>query len=225
MPRTLRVDIGGLVYHVLNRANARARIFNSRKDYQLFETVLGEAKEQTNMRILAYCIMPNHWHLVLYPKDDGDLKTFMGWLTMTHTRRWHVAHGSIGSGHLYQGRYKSFLIETSAYFLQLCRYVERNPLRAKLVKKAEEWQWSSVWRREKGSTQDKNLLAQWPEEMPEDYLCYVNMREPDEELKNIRCSVNKGKPYGREEWVARVVHKFGLGPTLRDSGRPKKNRS
>jgi putative transposase len=221
----LRVDVGGLVYHVINRANARAQIFNSKKDYQFFETVLNEAKERTNMRILAYCIMPNHWHFVLYPKANGDLQAFIGWLTMTHTRRWHVARGSIGSGHLYQGRYKSFLVETNEYFLQLCRYVERNPLRAKLVKKAEEWQWSSIWRREKGNMQDKDLLAPWPEDMPKDYLGYVNMREPDEELNDIRYSVNKGRPYGKAEWVARMIKKFDLGPTLRGSGRPQKNRS
>src|SRR3989344_1043301 len=143
MPRASRVDIGGLVYHVINRANARAQIFRTDKDYRLFESALEEAKDLTDMRILVYCLMPNHWHLVLYPRQDGDLQRFMTWLTMTHTRRWHVAHRTIGSGHLYQGRYKSFLVQTNEYFLQLCRYVERNPLRAKLVTKAEQWRWSS----------------------------------------------------------------------------------
>lgn len=221
MPRIPRVDIGDIVYHAINRSNARVQIFNNDRDYQLFESVLVEAKERSDMRILAYCLMPNHWHLVLYPRKDGDLQAFMAWLTMTHTQRWHAKHGTIGSGHLYQGRYKSFLVQTNEYFLQLCRYVERNPLRARLVKKAEEWKWSSLARRERGSDEQKKLLSAWPEDIPEGYVKWVNMRESDEELAKIRYSVNKGTPYGSELWTARMVKKFDLFPTLRSPGRPK----
>ena len=87
MPRVGRTDVGEYVYHIINRANARVQIFDSDKDYQLFEIILEEAVEKFDMRLLSYCIMPNHWHLVLYPKNDGDLARFMGWLTNTHTRR------------------------------------------------------------------------------------------------------------------------------------------
>ena len=123
------------MYHVLNRANARVQIFNSDKDYQLFESVLEEAVGKYDLGLLSYCIMPNHWHLVLCPKNDGDLSRFMGWLTNTHTRRWHTGKGTIGQGHLYQGRYKSFLCQDDNHFLVLVRYVERNARRANLVKK------------------------------------------------------------------------------------------
>jgi REP element-mobilizing transposase RayT len=133
MGRAPRTDVANYVYHVLNRANGRATLFKKEGDYTMFETVLREAKERTDMRILAYCIMPNHWHLVLYPRKNGNLSTFVNWLTLTHTQRWHAAHRTIGHGHLYQGRYKSFLCETDAHFIQLVRYVERNPLRAHLV--------------------------------------------------------------------------------------------
>src|SRR3990170_2335011 len=151
MPRIHRIDIRDTVYHVINRSNARIQIFNTDEDYYLFERVLEEANERFNMRILSYCVMPNHWHLVLYPRQDGDLRKFMGWLSMTHTQRWHSSHKTTGSGHLYQGRYKSFLVKTSEYLIQLFRYVERNPLRAKLVKNAEDWKWSSLRRREQGN--------------------------------------------------------------------------
>ena len=139
MGRVLRTDIGNYVYHVLNRANARVRIFDNDKDYQLFKEILVEAKEKCNMRLLAYCIMPNHWHLVVNPKKDGDLSKFMNWLTLTHTQRWHVSKKTTGQGHLYQGRYKSFLCQNDNHFLVLVRYVERNALRANLVSSAEEW--------------------------------------------------------------------------------------
>jgi len=151
MPRNSRVDIAGEIYHVINRANARMQIFNIDKDYQLFETVLKEAKNRTDIKIFSYCVMPNHWHLIVLPRNDGDLSKFMAWFTMTHTQRWHAMHKSIGTGHLYQGRYKSFIIQNNEYFFQACRYVERNPVRAKLIRKAEDWKWGSIWKRENGN--------------------------------------------------------------------------
>lgn len=132
MGRPLRVDVGGYVYHVLNRASARVTMFEDPVDYRQFEQVLEEAQMRSGMRILAYCLMPNHWHLVLWwPDADGTLSRFMAWLALTHTQRWHARRGSAGSGHLYQGRYKAFLVEADDHLLAVCRYVERNPLRAR----------------------------------------------------------------------------------------------
>ncbi|MCX7423960.1 MAG: transposase, partial [Planctomycetia bacterium] len=136
-----------MVFHVLNRANARATIFEKPEDYAAFERVLQEALDRVEMRVLAYCLMPNHWHLVLWPRLDGDLSKFMGWLTLTHTQRWHAHHRTVGTGHLYQGRYKSFPVQDDEHFLTVCRYVERNGLRANLAPRAEEWRWSSLWHR------------------------------------------------------------------------------
>lgn len=96
MPRIERFDVADNVYHVLNRANARVQIFDNETDYKHFENILEEAVEKFDMRLLAYCIMPNHFHLVLYPKLDGDLSKFMGWLTNTHTRRWHTLKNTVG---------------------------------------------------------------------------------------------------------------------------------
>src|SRR5258707_5271366 len=91
--------------------------------------------------------MPNHWHLVVRPQHDGDLSRFVGWVTLTHTQRWHARQHTVGSGHAYQGRFKSFPVEADDHFLTLCRYVERNALRAALVVRAEEWRWSSLAQR------------------------------------------------------------------------------
>ena len=165
MGRPLRAAAGGIIYHVLNRANGRQVMFETPQDYQLWENVLLEAREHVPVRILAYCVMPNHWHLVLWPRGDGDLSRFMAWLTLTHTQRWHAQHQSVGTGHLYQGRFKSFPVQTDEHFLTVCRYVERNALRAKLVKRAESWQWSSLWRRTQGVKQSQ-WLADWPVSRP-----------------------------------------------------------
>jgi len=222
MPRINRVDVADLIYHAINRANARMQIFDHKEDYQLFENVLEEAKEKFNMRILAYCIMPNHWHLVLNPKRNGDLQKFMGWLSMTHTQRWHSHHKTIGSGHLYQGRYKSFPVETDGYLLILLKYVEKNPLRAKLVKKAQDWKWSSLWRREKGNIEQKDLLDQWPFIVPDNYLDQVNSDEENKQLEILRQCVNKSRPLGKEGWCEQMIKKYNLGATLNNPGRPKK---
>lgn len=223
MGRIPRIDIGNEYYHIINRANARLPIFNKNKDYEAFEKILEEAKVKYSMRILSYsyCLMPNHWHFVLHPRKDGDLNLFMQWLTLTHTQRWHVHYNSVGHGHLYQGRYKSFLIQNDLYLLAACKYVENNPVRAKLVKKAEDWRWSSLWRREYGSTKQKELSVSWPFDISEDYPKSINEPQSKKELEFIRESVNRSKPFGDDSWLDKIVKKFGLEMTLRKPGRPK----
>ena len=222
MPRPIRTDVGDYCYHIINRANARLPIFFKEEDYVLFEQVLGEAKEKYGMRILAYCLMTNHFHLVLYPKNDGDLSKFMQWLTLTHTQRWHQSKNTKGTGHLYQGRYKSFLIEEDNHLLSVIRYVERNALRAKLVKKAENWKFNSLWRKIYGNAKQKKLLSQWPILEPRDYLSFVNTPQSKEEEESIRLSVVKGKPYGNDNWSTKIIKKFGLESTIRLPWRPRK---
>jgi len=223
MPRLARVDIGNEIYHVINRANGRTQIFHTPEDYRLFERLLWEAKELTDMRIFAYEVMPNHWHLVLSPLKDGDLGIFMHHLTNKHTRQVHTATGTVGSGHLYQGRYKSFLVDSESYLLSVIKYAERNAVRAGLVLRSEDWQWGSAWRRIHGTTQQKKLLDQLPTHLPNEYLNWINTAEPSEEISSIRYSVNKGVPYGRGRWVDTMVTAYHLETTLRGAGRPKKH--
>ncbi len=194
-------------------------IFFKEEDYRLFEEILEDAKEKCAMRILAYCLMPNHFHLVLHPCEDGDLQKFMQWLTLTHTQRWHIQNGTVGTGHLYQGRYKSFLIQRDSHLLAVIRYVERNPLRANLVKRAENWNFSSLSRRLSQVPEKMRLLARWPIPEPKDYLSFVNMPMKKEELETIRYSVNRGKPLGSEGWSKATIGKYGLLATVRSRGR------
>ena len=210
-----------MVFHVLNRGNARARIFHKDADYEAFERILGEAKKRYDMRVLAFCLMPNHWHLILWPRHDGDLSRFMGWLTLTHTQRWHAHRGTGGTGHVYQGRFKSFPVQADDHFLTVCRYVERNGLRAELVPRPDAWRWSSLWRREHGSLDDRALLSEWPVRCPRDWLSWVKEPQTEAELESLRRSITRGCPYGSETWVERTVKKLGLETTLRPRGRPK----
>lgn len=142
MPRTARASVGGICYHVLNRGNGRMRVFHKEADYAAFLTLIGEAVERLPLRVLSYCLIPNHFHLVLLPRDDGDLSRWMQWLLTAHVRRYHRHYH--GSGHVWQGRFKAFPIQRDEHLLTVMRYVERNPLRAKLVRRAEAWRWSSL---------------------------------------------------------------------------------
>lgn len=174
------------------------------------------------MRLLAFCIMPNHWHLVLLPQTDTMMSEFVGWLTLTHTRQYRVRTRTIGYGHLYQGRYKSFPVENDKHLIDLIRYVEQNPLRARLVKQSEDWQWGSLYHRVHKSPQQKKLLAPLPTVLPVNYLESVNQILRDDTLHDIRYSVNKGKPHGNDRWMSKMIDRFDLGHTIRGPGRPRK---
>src|SRR5271154_7609184 len=150
MPRRLRTAAGGFVYHVLNRAVGRATIFGKAGDYAAFVKVLRQAHELIPTRLLAFCLMPNHWHMLVWPQEDGELSRYLQWVTMTHTQRWHTHHHTVGTGPLYQGRFKSFPIQEDAHLWTAWRDVERNALRAALVQRAEKWPWSSLALRERG---------------------------------------------------------------------------
>jgi len=221
MPRRARISTGGLAYHILNRRVGRLGLFDKPADYMAFEKILNEAHERTGIRIAAYCLMPNHWHLVLWPRDDGELSEVMRWITVTHTQRWHAHRQSFGSGPVYQGRFKSFPVQTDEHFLTVARYVERNALRAKLVKRAEQWQWSSLWRWAQGDPKLLAFLSDWPVKRPRQWVGWVNRAETASELEDLRCSAQRGRPFGSQGWVVRIAKRLSLESTLRPRGRPK----
>ena len=221
MPRRHRFATGGYVYHVLNRAVARQTIFETDGDYLAFQRTLAEARSHVPVRLLGYIIMPNHWHLVLWPVGDDDLSDYMHWLTVTHTHRWHAFHETSGTGPLYQGRFKSFSVQADEHFLTVCRYVERNPLRAGLVHRAEMWRWSSLWQRHNAC--GEVTLHAWPVPMPSVWLEYVNSVETEAELAAVRSCVRRGSPFGSSAWQRQTAARLGIESTLRPLGRPRKS--
>ena len=214
--------MGGMVYHALNRANFRSRLFKREAHYEDFLGLMGESLEFVPIGVLAYCLMPNHWHMVLYPRGDGDLSRFLQRITLTHTQRYHAKTRSVGYGHIYQGRYKSLPVEQDGHFLTLVRYVERNAQRAGLVKRAEEWPWSSVYARVHGKDSPKGLLSPWPVPEPGGYLKWLNRSQPKAEVEKIRQAIRRSRPYGSEGWVSKAVARFGLENTVRNPWRPRK---
>src|SRR5947209_14045888 len=217
MPRTARQTPGGYVYHVLNRGTARLKLFRKPADYDAFLRVLEEAQQRCPTRLLAYCLMPTHWHLVLWPEHDGQLSRLLRWLTLTHSVRWHTHRHSTGSGHVYQNRFKAFPVEQDEHLYAVLRYVERNPLRAGLVARAEEWAWSSLADRLRGG-EAARWLATWPVPEPRDWARWVNEPQTEGELDAVRMSLVRGRPYGSEGWVKAVVQRLGLQATVRPRG-------
>jgi len=223
MGRAPRITEPGLVYHVLNRRVMRMKLFRKDDDYLAFERVLAESLERPDApNLLAWCLMPNHWHLVVKATRRTNLSTWMQWVTVTHTHRWHAHTRTAGEGPLYQGRFKSFPIQQDEHFLTVCRYVEANPRRANLVKRAEAWPWGSLCIRRRGQSPLKSLLKPWPVTRPRTWSADVNGAMDELLIKVVRQSVARGTPMGQDNWTRRIANRLGLDLTLRPRGRPRK---
>lgn len=225
MPRFARHAPGGLIYHVLNRAAGRRELFRHEKDYAAFMRAMADVLEEVPVRVCGFCVMPNHWHLVLWPAKEGELARFMQRLTITHVRRWIQHRNRRGLGSVYQGRYKSFPMQDDDHFYTVMRYVERNPLRARLVKRAESWRWSSLGQRQAADDEEGIVripLCTWPLPRPRDWEQWVNEAQTPAEEEAIRRATTRGRPLGDAAWTRETERRLGL-PALRSPGRPEKD--
>jgi len=218
MPRRPRVSTAGLFFHVLNRAAKRSALFETAEDYLAFERVLASAVDRHSVSLFAYCVMPNHWHLLLSPNTDGALSRFMHWLTTTHARRWQTHRGVVGQGAVYQGRFKAIPIGNDHHFLWVCRYIERNPLRAALVNRAEDWPWSSL---SKHQNDESSFLSGWPISCPAGWTALVNQAQTIAEETALREAMARGQPFGAADWCRTVQKETGAFLNGR-KGRPAK---
>jgi putative transposase len=225
MPRTARRSLftPAACFHILNRGHARETIFHDDEDRAEFLIRLDRYRQRFDFRLYHYCLLPNHWHMVVWPQGDDDLSEYFRWVTVTHTQRWHAHHHTAGTGPVYQGRFKSFPVECDEHLLTVCRYVERNALRAKLMAKAEQWRWGSLWHRVHLSA--GNLLQDGPVPLPANWVRYVNEPQTAAELAVLRRSVVRGTPFGDSAWQVATARRLGLESTLRPRGRPDKKRA
>ncbi len=206
-----------MIFHVPNRGNARDRIFEDDADFAAFEKVLAETQERAFERIISDCLMTNHFHLLLWPHGDGDLSRWMQWLMTAHVRRYHRHYK--GSGHVWQGRFKAFPIQDDEHFLTVLRYVERNPLRANLVERNQDWEWSSLKPTERSGP--LGLLSAGPIVKPAQWTRFVNAVETEAELKVLRQSVARGNPFGDTDWQNATAAQLGIEASMRPRGRPR----
>lgn len=192
MPRIARRVADGCVYHVLNRGNGRQRIFHKDGDYLAFIGLIGQLQERFAVEMLAYCLMPNHFHLLLKPLEGAALSRGLQWCLTTHVRRYHQHYG--GSGHIWQGRYKSFPVE-SDQLLTVVRYVEGNPVRAGLVDTAAGWGWSS--HRERCGLEQNGMLSPLPIALPGGWTTFVDAPLSVRELEKVRNGIPSQKEASR----------------------------
>lgn len=220
MPRTARASKGGHVYHVINRGNGRQTVFHKPDDYAAFVNLMVEANQRIAMRLCGYCLLGNHFHLILWPRKDGDLSRWMQWLLTAHVRRYHRHYG--GSGHVWQGRFKAFPIQEDEHYWTVLRYVERNPLRANLVPRSQDWEWSSL--KPSARSGPAGLLSDGPLPKRIGWTNYVNGVETEAELAALRRSLNRGAPFGDTEWQQTTAKSLGLEASLRPRGRPRREK-
>lgn len=186
-------------------------------DYDAFVQAIRDARTRLPVDLLGYCLMPNHFHLVLRTHADGDLGRWMQWLLTAHARRYHRRYGT--SGHVWQGRFKAFPAQGDEHLVTVLRYVERNALRAELVVRAEDWKWSSLpgWLRG-----DPLLWRGKPAIRDAAWLKRVNEPLAAGDLARLRHSVERGRPSGDELWTRTTASRLGLDSCLRARGRPRK---
>ncbi len=220
MPRASRVAAGGLCYHVVNRGNACAEVFHKDGDYNAFLKIIAEASLRNPMRVLAFCLLPNHFHLALWPAKDGDLSRWMHWLLTTHVRRYQRHYHS--SGHIWQGRFKAFPVQEDDHLRAVLRYIERNPLRAALVERAEDRPWPSLHGPAAGGEPLARLDA-GPAPRGDGWVQAVNSPMFDTEVARVRESVRRDRPLGDEIWTLATAKELGLEYSLHPRGRPKKS--
>ena len=200
MPRVPREFHAGQCYHVINRGNGGNKVFRENADYRAFLDIISQSFEKVPMRLLASCLMPNHFHMVLRPFEGGDMSRWMHWVMTTQVSRYRLRHKTIG--HVWQGRFKPFPIQHDAHLLAVMRYVERNALRAGLVQRAEHWRWGSLdWRR---AARPPIPVAESPILLPEDWLEWVNQPQTEAELDALRKCLNRQRAYGDARWVKQL---------------------
>ena len=218
MPRVCRGLADGFYYHIINRGNGCQEVFHKDQDYRSFLKLLLESIQRYPVRLHAYCLMANHFHLLVSPERAEDLSKWMQWLMTSQVRRYHKHFGS--SGHVWQGRFKSFIVQEDSHLVTVVRYIEGNPVRAGIVSSATGWAWSSHNDRINGL---RNHLSQLPIALPGEWTKYVDEPLTATELEKLRKSVNRQAPYGEEKWQERIGIAFGLGFTMKPRGRPRKN--
>jgi putative transposase len=230
MGRQPRLVADGLVYHALNRGNNRAPVFFESCDYLAFLESLRQTKERFPFRLFAYCLMTNHYHLVLQPEAGQNISRILQSLTVAHT--WHYHRRCRTSGHVWQGRFKSPVIQDDEHLLTVLRYVESNPLRARMVSDLAAYPWSSyvchglgksiAWVDE---TPAWTQLGRTDQHRQRHWRKWLHTPLSEKELSAVRRSVTTGRPYGSVRWVEGIANRLGIDLTSRPRGRPRKRQT
>ncbi len=222
MARTARVVVAGTPHHVVQRGNRKQRTFFSDADYRRYLAIAAEAFAEAAVEVWAYCLMPNHVHIIATPASEDGLAKAMGGAHVRYTRS--VNRREDWRGFLWQGRFASFPMD-EGYLVRCARYVGLNPVRAGLVRRAIDWPWSSV--RAHVERRHDRLLTPSPliELLGPDLSRFFEVDVDDEALRRLRASAKTGRPLGQESWVRGLEQTLGRALAPPQRGRPAKPRT
>ena len=188
MARPKRFLIPGQVYHLCNRATEKVKLFSNEGEYRVWMKTFREAMQHYPLDVYAYCVMPNHWHLLASCRDGKLISRALKWLGATHAIRWRKMSESTGRGAVYQSRYRCHLVRGNQIFLLVARYIERNPVRAGLCENPMNWTWSSCGQPDLGIR-----LATWPTPKPENWRVFLDSGGNAAEEFKIRSALLTGR--------------------------------
>jgi len=222
MPRIARGVAVSYPHHIVQRGNNREKIFFHDKDKEKYLTLLKKYSEKWNVRILAYCLMSNHVHLLAKPLEDISLYKMMQGLTLCYTQ--HVNRTYKRTGRLWESRYHSCIVDKDKYLWAVARYIEQNPIRAKIVSRAEEFPYSSARAHINGIKDEVLGEELFTEGQRKDYSKLVSSLGSEDEVIEIRLYTRTGRPLGSEQFISKMEKKLQRRFTLKSPGRPKKER-
>jgi len=226
MPLPKRITLEGLIYHLINRGNNRQLVFKDSADYESYLHIIKKFKERYSFKLYAYCLMSNHIHLILEPTMPDTLSKIMQSITLSYNRFYQKKYNF--SGHLWQGRFRSMIIQTDEYLLECLRYVELNPVRAGIVEAPGDYSFSSfnfhAYGQDRGDILDKDpcylSLGDTDKDRQSAYRKFFSIPQEENLLQRIRKTIESGFVLGKEEFSNELQYKIKLiKPRLR--GRPK----
>lgn len=222
MPRIARAVAAGYPHHVIQRGNNKENVFFDKEDRERYLSLLKKYSDRWDSQILAYCLMSNHVHLLTKPQNEDSLYKMMQGVTLCYTQ--YVNKTYKRTGRLWESRYHSCLVDKERYLWAVARYIEQNPLRAKMVKRVEDYPYSSAKAHVVGVTDEVLGEELFEEGQRRDYIEFIREGIPEKEMNSIRYYTRTGRPFGSEEFIKKIEKKLERKFILRPPGRPKKER-
>ncbi|MDI6729483.1 MAG: transposase [Thermodesulfovibrionales bacterium] len=223
MPRIARAVAVGFPHHIIQRGNNKEKVFFEEEDRQKYLELLKKYSDKWECPILAYCLMNNHVHLLVRPKREESLYKMMQGLTLCYTQ--YINRKYEKTGRLWESRYHSCIVDREHYLWAAARYIEQNPKRAKIVKKEEEYPYSSARAHVAGRRDDILGEKLFNDNQRKDYIAFIRESITEEEIKRLKYSTRTGRPFGREEFIKRMEKKLNKRFILQRPGRPKGRKS